>query len=373
MKILHLVPLHIPASGIVQQAIAEQRAADETDIDWDVRLFTDIDLPEAAESLRIWAHPHKKSTQRSSFWLRYVADKIEHRRRLYKWIGEHHLEYDVILLRYTTSDLSRARTLSTISTPVVSMHHTLEIPELKLIPGYQRYLQVAMEALVGPRNLRAASAIAGVTEEIVDYELARTGANRPTLTFPNGINLDQQPVAADHRGNVPEILFVASKFVEWHGLDLVLEDMSRSDEEFTLHLVGEVEPADLERASHDPRVKIHGRLTKEEIGDLIARSWVGLSSFALERKSMREACTLKVREYLAAGLPTYSGHRDRFPADAPYYRQGPANIRNILDYARSMRTHTRSDIRQQSAPLLSKANIIVSTHDLLAKMPARSS
>lgn len=362
MKVLHLVPLHIPASGIIQQAIAERRAADETSVDWDIRLFTDIDLPAEAESLRIWASPKKKRAQRSSYWLRYVADKIQHRRLLYRWIRNHHHEYDVILLRYTTSDLSRARTLRVISTPVVSMHHTLELPELHLVRGYQRLLQVTMERLLGPKNLRAARAIAGVTDEIVDYEIERAGVSRPTVTFPNGINLGQQPIAVDRRGEVPELLFVASTFVEWHGLDLLLDDLARSEEDFTLHLVGDVEPADLERASRDPRVRIHGRLTKEAIGELIASSWVGLSSFALERKHMSEACTLKVREYLAAGLPTYSGHRDRFPKEAPYYRQGPPRIAQILEYAREMRSTRREDIRQQSAPLLSKANIIEGTH-----------
>ncbi|WP_404473091.1 glycosyltransferase [Microbacterium aerolatum] len=364
MRILHLVPLHIPASGIIQQAIAEQYAADQTSVDWQVRLFTDVDLPEAAERLRIHAGGDPGEQRRSS-WIRYAADKLSHRRSLYRWIREHQHEYDAIILRYTTSDIARARALRRLSIPVVSLHHTLEVPEIKLLRGYQRLLQVVVESVVGPRNILAAAVIAGVTDEVVQHELARVRVTKPTMTFPNGIDLSKQPVAADERSDLPELLFVASTFATWHGLDLLLDDLHRTDADFRLHLVGDVDPADRERAIRDPRLVLHGRLTPDAIRDLTAQSWVGLSSFALERKGMEEACTLKVREYLASGLPTYAGHRDRFPTEASYYLQGPPVFDRVLEYAHRTRNLTRDDVRRQSAPFISKANILEEAHDRL--------
>lgn len=368
MRILHLVPLHIPASGIIQQAIAEQRAADTTSADWQVRLFTDIDLPEAAERLRIRAGGDSYPDQGRSSWLHYVADKLSHRRSLYRWIREHQHEYDVIILRYTTSDIARARTLRRLSIPVVSLHHTLEIPEIKLLRGYKRLLQVIAESTAGPRNIRSAAIIAGVTPEIVHHELARVRSAKPSMTFPNGIDLDQQPVAADERGSVPELLFVASTFSAWHGLDLLLDNLSHTDADFKLHLVGDVDSRNHQRAAQDPRVVLHGRLSPDSIRALSARAWIGISSFALDRMGMQEACTLKVREYLASGLPTYAGYRDRFPADAAYYRQGPPVFDRLLEYARETRTLTRDEVRRQSAPLISKARIVMEAHNELRSL-----
>ncbi|WP_206476941.1 glycosyltransferase [Microbacterium sp. KRD172] len=185
------------------------------------------------------------------------------------------------------------------------------------------------------------------------------------MTFPNGIDLDEQPIAADERADVPELLFVASTFATWHGLDLLLEDLDRTDADFRLHLVGDVDSADRERAVLDPRVVLHGRLTPDAIRTLTARAWVGLSSFAIDRKGMEEACTLKVRQYLASGLPTYSGHRDRFPAEAPFYRQGPPDFDRVLEYAHQMRALSREEVRRASAPLISKASIITDAYDRL--------
>lgn len=370
MKVLHLVPLHIPAGGIVQQAITEERAARRAGLDWHVRLFTDIDLPSEAEALRIIAVDEIEPSRTVGNWVRHAIAKVQHRRALYKWIRHHHHEYDVILLRYTTSDFARAGTLHAVSTPIVSVHHTLEEPELRTNSGLQRVVRVASEQITARRNLRAAAAIAGVTEEIVAYEKQRAGENLLSLTFPNGLNLPDYAVAEDSRASVPEVLFVASTFASWHGLDLLLADMAGTSDDFVLHLVGDVSERDARVAGRDSRIRLHGRLPQEQIAPLVATAWVGLSSFALERKGMKQACTLKVREYLAYGLSTYSGHSDVFPPDAPYYRQGPARMHEILEYAQEVRHLSREDVRAAAASLIDKASVLRSTNDRLLELRA---
>lgn len=364
MKVLHLVPLHIPASGIVRQAIVEDRAARSAGVPWDVRVFTDVKLPPEAEALQIRT-PHGKSASLKRTWFSYAADKIRHRRALYAWLRSHHAEYDVVLLRYTTSDFARAHALRSVETPVVSVHHTLELPELQLERGYQGLLRVSSERLAGPSNLRAAAAIAGVTQEIVDYELERSGRAQATLTLPNGIDTAEHKTAGDKRDQTPELLFVASAFPPWHGLDRVLSALSRSEEDCVLHVVGRVSETDLVAARADRRVKLHGHLTHEDMAHLAARAWVGLSSFALDRKGMKEASTLKVREYLAWGLPTYAGHTDRFPTDFPYYRVGAPDITAILAYAREMRSTPRESVSTRAANLISKEAILTTAYSQL--------
>jgi len=91
---------------------------------------------------------------------------------------------------------------------------------------------------------------------------------------------------------------------------------------------------------------------------LSERAWVGLSSFALERQSMRQACTLKVREYLSRGVPVYAGYDDVFPEGFSAYRKGPASISLILSYAREMRHMGKVDIARQAESFISKSRLV---------------
>ncbi|MFX8895379.1 glycosyltransferase family 1 protein, partial [Acinetobacter baumannii] len=87
------------------------------------------------------------------------------------------------------------------------------------------------------------------------------------------------------------------------------------NDDFILHIVGDVSVEDELLAKKDSRVILHGPLTNIEISQLMSKMWIGLASFGLFRKRMKEACTLKVREYLNYGLPIYSGHKDIFPEE----------------------------------------------------------
>jgi hypothetical protein len=59
---------------------------------------------------------------------------------------------------------------------------------------------------------------------------------------------------------------------------------------------------------------------------------------------MTQACTLKVREYLALGLPVYLGHDETIPKTFNFVKKGPANIDEIIEYAYSMKNAKRQDV-----------------------------
>ena len=81
---------------------------------------------------------------------------------------------------------------------------------------------------------------------------------------------------------------------------------------------------------------------------------------------MTEACSLKVRDYLRAGLPVYAGHRDSaLPPDFEYFRQGPAQWSAILAYARCMRSVPRSTIAVAARPLIDKKVLLERLHRCL--------
>ncbi|MCP6060133.1 hypothetical protein NL388_33245, partial [Klebsiella pneumoniae] len=81
----------------------------------------------------------------------------------------------------------------------------------------------------------------------------RAQVSSKEFLYPNGVFFDQGPVP-DSRTEVPELLFVAGHFASWHGLDLLLDEISSSRDQFVLHLVGDLSEDDHVRASMDKRI-----------------------------------------------------------------------------------------------------------------------
>lgn len=359
MKVLHAGFTLNSIPGVMNQMNSEQLAAQENCLDWHTKIFcADVDSPSieiATQSLSVASHANEKIHQRVLNWLKV-------RREYYDWLEEQASHYDVILLRHSLSDPIQANFIKKIKRPVFSVHHALEVPELGS-PNQPiiNSIRVNLERFFGKKTLHSVSGIIGVTDEILCYERARIHDHKkPGYVYPNGIFYPEKrkKYSVDQRGLVPEILFVASFFANWHGLDLLLDDIAKSNSNFVLHLVGALSAKDRLRASRDPRIKIHGPLKRDDINKLSQLCWLGLSSFALNRKKMKQACTLKVREYLMNGLPVYAGYQDVFPHDFSFYKMGPPDIEKILDYARSIRNRTRWDVARQAEPFISKTELL---------------
>src|SRR5581483_6100961 len=89
-----------------------------------------------------------------------------------------------------------------------------------------------------------------------------------------------------------------------------------------------------------PNVTCHGYLGEEAYRAILARADVGVGTLALHRLGMNEACPLKVRRYLAHGLPVILGHEDTdfIGADPWFLLRLPnteENVRANLDRIRS--------------------------------------
>jgi hypothetical protein len=207
-----------------------------------------------------------------------------------------------------------------------------------------------------------ARGLVAVTPEILQYERERSGCMRKTgHIYPNGISyggVGWAPVGSPASA-VPVLCFLAGYFTSWHGLDLLLDSIEQSADEFVLHLVGTLTEEQLARVSLDHRIISHGRLDQEQIRLLSNECWLGLGSFALHRKGMQEASTLKVREYLRNGIPVYSGHKDIFPSDFPFYKMGPPDITSIIRFADSVRSIDHSVVSAMSRPYISKELLLM--------------
>jgi hypothetical protein len=157
---------------------------------------------------------------------------------------------------------------------------------------------------------------------------------------------------------------VADYFYRWHGLEELLESLKGNEVDGVLHVVG-VLPRHLVRtASH--RVVYHGPLSQVEIRTLYASTWLGLSSFRLDVKGMTQACTLKVRDYLAAGIPVLAGHEDSgLPLDFPYFVRSSCDWSKAVATAHKFRATARAAVVDAARNHIDKTVLLKRLHSQL--------
>lgn len=324
-----------PSAGVVQQMLDEAKAASELGLDWKVLIHSGSDL-----SVRVTRWP---------LALQYALLRVRFYRHLIELAQQgHHL-----VVRYSVGDPFQL-IASLFWTSYFTVHHTLEEHELSTAASSYARLQLVFERFFGSKVISRARGIICKTHEIAQYELKRV-AQRPSrrvVIYPNGILYLPDAVAlADRRRQTPEVIFVASRFFVWHGLDALLHSMRQSSSDGCLHVVGTLPDALRNAAAADRRVRLHGVLNQTQLNSLFTQSWIGLSSFGLAGKGMTEACTLKVREYLRAGVPVYGGHTDSaLPVDFPYYRNGVPNWDEVIAFARAMRDVPRMTVASAAEP-----------------------
>lgn len=347
LRILHVAVSMNPSLGVIKQMESEQQAANELGLPWTSILHTAS--PINSQIIHQWTNL-PNSLYLRYFWLR---------KKFYDWLMDVEKNYDLIILRHSVHDYLEASMANRLGHKLMTMHHTLEVDELRS-HGAIGPIRALAEKWIGSEVIRRSLGIVAVTPEILNYEHSRnaTSVFKPQFIYPNGINqLDRN--FHDLRSNTPEILFVASYFSPWHGLDLLLDSIGKSKVDFRVHVVGAMSKIDLNRCQQDPRVVVHGVLNGDEIESLMSRSWCGISSLALERKGMEEACSLKVREYLNAGIPIYANHRDSgLPSDFLYFKQGEVDIESIIKFSYEMRSISRETIASASNIHISKTHLL---------------
>jgi glycosyltransferase involved in cell wall biosynthesis len=347
MRVLHLASLDSASAniGIVRQMHYEQEASKFVSADWVVELWSVQGMPDF-EIVK----PYPKG----------VNGWLKRRKFLFERIIAAASEFDVILVRYAPVDLFLPF-LKVLDAQVFFIHHTKESYALKAAyRGPKGVMLAFLELMLGCVSIGRVQGIIAVTPEILDYEARRTlRSPARKYTYPNGIDYDSyQSVGDGRKGNI-KILFTASTFHEWHGLSAVLGSMTtlRADIDFELHIVGRVLESDCRYIATNKltEVVLHGYLDEAQLRALSSSMDIALASFHFSGKNMTQACSLKVREYLAAGLGVYSGHVDvGLPETFKYYKIGEPDIQEIVTFAQSLRGISRISVREASREYIDK-------------------
>ncbi len=133
----------------------------------------------------------------------------------------------------------------------------------------------------------------------------------PAVNIVNGVDVDAMP--PHPRRETPDIgLLALASMSRWQGYDRLIESLAayRGDADVTVHMVGGEGDGSLaewkrlaqERGVAD-RVVFHGELFGERLDEVTNACDVGVGGLGLYRKGQFCSMTLKLREYMARGLP----------------------------------------------------------------------
>jgi glycosyltransferase involved in cell wall biosynthesis len=157
----------------------------------------------------------------------------------------------------------------------------------------------------------------------------------------NGVELPEEVPEPGPANERPRLVLLGATGY-WHGVDKLVR-LAAETPEIEVDIAG---AASGPPATLPPNVRWHGHLGEHEYRSLLARADVGVGTLALHRAGMNEASTLKVRTYLAHGLPVILGHEDTdFIGEEPWFLLRLPNVEDnvlagaesILEFAESVR------------------------------------
>ncbi|MFM7309412.1 MAG: hypothetical protein ACKOZY_02290 [Flavobacteriales bacterium] len=238
---------------------------------------------------------------------------------------------DMVLLRYPWASEAMLSVVNSYGGRIVFEHNTDEEAEALLLQrehlqrssasfslSYLRYwfrtrcLQRTEESEYGPHMLQAVRGGICMTEELSRRQRARFATYKTTV-IANGCEM---AAAVDKHfqtlNDELRVIMLIGAPAPWHGLDRAIEGLKNVhewDARIRLDVIGVDSP---EEKMSDSRTEVRylGRLSDDEIERRLSEYHLGIGTLALHRKGMREACPLKVRQCLAAGIPMVLAYSD---------------------------------------------------------------
>lgn len=343
-RLLHIGCLINPGKGIINQMMWEQEAADSCNIQLDTILFTTDKYSQYSV-----CKTYKKF---DSEVLTYLNIRI----RFILWLLKNKSNYEIILLRYSPYDPFQF-IISFFLKKYFTVHHTFEFEEI-LVSKKLVKLKCFFEMFFSKFVLKNAIGILGVTNEICEYEAQRVNFPLKYIVYPNGILSDF--LASKINSEYIECVFVSSLFQSWTGIDILINEYKKyGNLGMKIHLVGPISPDLLTEIKDSTLFVLHGELDSDQIRLIYNKCTLAISSFGFEKKNMKEACPLKSREYLSAGLPVVGSYIDAsLPENFPYYNKIPASLIEIKNIAQKSINYNRKDIRESSEPYINKVEIL---------------
>lgn len=216
---------------------------------------------------------------------------------------------------------------------IVTEHQSIEPLEIKYTSN--NYLYLLSDFFLGRLIRKKVDGIIGVTDEITQYELNRSGnSHRPHLTIGNGFDVNSVPIRSpDPFNNIELHLLCVANVSKWHGIDRLIRGISqyKGSVKVQLHIAGDGgEISSLKKLVNMLQIQnliiFHGFLSGMDLENLFNKCHIAVGSLGIHRKGLIQTSELKVREYCARGIPFITACDDTdFPNTFQYLYKFPAN------------------------------------------------
>lgn len=175
----------------------------------------------------------------------------------------------------------------------------------------------------------------------------------PAMNIVNGVDVDRLPLHSVRTEADIQLLALAS-MSHWQGYDRLIEALAayQGDADVTIHMVGgegDGSLAEWKKLAQErgvaKRVIFHGEMFGERLNALVAECDAGVGGLGLYRKKQFQSMTLKLREYMARGLPfVYAVDDPSVPEDERFCLKlrnddSPVDMAHIVRFARAAKQH----------------------------------
>lgn len=186
--------------------------------------------------------------------------------------------------------------------------------------------------------------------------------NCPAINIENGVEVDNVPLKKDtNKDNKIHLLALASMSV-WHGYDRLIKGLAEYTGErkndIIIDMVGNEGDGSLSKwkeLTHtlalDNQVIFHGRLEGKELTDLFNQATLGVASLGMFRVGFSSGSILKLREYMARGLPfIYAADDISIDSKKKWYLkvsndETPILMENVVKFIEIINKNTSKEMR----------------------------
>ena len=171
-----------------------------------------------------------------------------------------------------------------------------------------------------------------VTQELMQMNEISLRQQIPKVAIGNSINLERIAQLPPRQEARHGLFFVGSSNQLWHGV-VELIDFAENNPDIDVHIVGQIGMKTLSNLHY------YGKLDSAGYRAVADRCVAGVGSLNLKLNRMNQASSLKVREYLALGLPVILKYQDSDVNSADsYVLQLPNDGRPLTDFSAEIKT-----------------------------------
>jgi glycosyltransferase involved in cell wall biosynthesis len=216
--------------------------------------------------------------------------------------------------------------------PIILEVQSLVGRELKM-RSYAKYI---FFNLVKKKYYSRIDGVIYVTNELLMLNEAKVRSGIPKIAIGNAINLSRVTPVALNLSRDLNLFFVGTPNQPWHGVSDIVQ-FGELNPDINVHIVGG------QGTSSSPNLFFYGRLQNSDYYEIASKCIAGVGTLKLTTNQMEEASPLKVREYLAMGLPVIIRYRDvDLDPTSDYVLQLPVDDRSFSDFSSEIRLFIES-------------------------------